>query len=170
MLHFLPLQPEAQEQVFGPTHLPLFMHTGSHTPATHGVTLSLCTDSCTNCAHTHKVMTHSFDTSSLCSLQGRSTRCFSCSGLHSYRGGCTQLQTARFSQSCGLDFFLQQEHSARSHNAVDRGKNVKVKWTQLEGVTTNLFPEFSVLPIADNVGRLSMTLKSDSMPLSSQQI
>lgn len=27
-----PRQPEGQEQVFGPTHFPLFMHMGSHTP------------------------------------------------------------------------------------------------------------------------------------------
>lgn len=31
-LQIPPHQPEAQEQVFGPTHFPLFMHIGSHTP------------------------------------------------------------------------------------------------------------------------------------------
>lgn len=37
MLHLLPLHPEAQEHVFGPTHFPLFIHMGSHTPETHSV-------------------------------------------------------------------------------------------------------------------------------------
>lgn len=37
MLHLLPLHPEAQEHVFGPTHFPLFIHIGSHTPETHSV-------------------------------------------------------------------------------------------------------------------------------------
>lgn len=35
MLHLFPLHPDAQEHVLGPTHLPLFMHIGSHTPGTH---------------------------------------------------------------------------------------------------------------------------------------
>ena len=34
MLHLIPVHPDAQEHVLGPTHLPLFMHIGSHTPAT----------------------------------------------------------------------------------------------------------------------------------------
>lgn len=38
MLHRFPLHPDAQEQVLGPTHLPLFMHIGSHTPAAHWFT------------------------------------------------------------------------------------------------------------------------------------
>jgi len=32
MLQIPPLHPDGQEQVFGPTHFPLFMHMGSHTP------------------------------------------------------------------------------------------------------------------------------------------
>ncbi len=34
MLQISPLHPDGQEQVFGPTHFPLFMHMGSHTPKT----------------------------------------------------------------------------------------------------------------------------------------
>ncbi|TNN46156.1 hypothetical protein EYF80_043661 [Liparis tanakae] len=36
MLHLLPLHPDVQEQASGPTHLPLFMQGGSHTPAAPG--------------------------------------------------------------------------------------------------------------------------------------
>lgn len=35
MLHLFPLHPDAQEHVLGPTHFPLFMHVGSHTPGAH---------------------------------------------------------------------------------------------------------------------------------------
>lgn len=35
--HLLPRQPDGQSQTSGPTHRPLFMHMGSHTPAERGI-------------------------------------------------------------------------------------------------------------------------------------
>lgn len=91
MLHLLPLHPDAQEQALGPTHLPLFMHIGSHTPGARGERSGLKGGSCPWTQVS--VRTHSSDTSCPCSPRDTSTRRSSCTDLRSYREGCTRLGT-----------------------------------------------------------------------------
>ena len=111
MLHLLPLHPDAQEHVLGPTHFPLFMHMGSHTPGTHCFFSELWAaghnDLCSNVAGGR--LTHSFDTSSPCSPRGRSTRCSSCTDPRSYRENYKRLKhTTTFNWRFQETFALTQ--------------------------------------------------------------
>lgn len=105
VLHCFPLQPEAQEQIFGPTHFPPFMHIGSQMPSvkkqktkskqekkknknkcqTTKIRFSLC--------HANTlVVSYLSGISFRCIRQDNCIRYFSCTGHHFYREGDRQLK------------------------------------------------------------------------------